>query len=947
MIKTSFSFRHAYGSPKEAVQRLKDIGWQDAPLADTTVFGYDEWNNAATEAGLKPIFGATIAVTPSLNAKKPILDGFTFLAKDSIQPINLLVGRATSQFRYVPQLSYEDIRNVEGVFKIAGYKARLDELDPGDENLFIGLSVATPKGFIREAQKRGFRFIAHQENRYATEDQRYDYETACGRGSSLQTYPQHILSDDEWRAAMDAKELGDLTWIALRNRMVVFDNCNAALPKGTLIKPHREKSLRQMCEEGAAKIGVDLGNPVYNERLTMELQVIEEKGFSDYFYLLGDLMQFCRSEMLCGAGRGSSAGSLLCYLLGITQIDPIKYNLLFWRFIDPNRPDMPDIDSDVPDTERKSGIIWDYLKEKYGKENFAQLGAVGTFQAKNSMRETGKAMGISPFETNPVVSTVTKFAAGDERKDRALQDVFEGTATGKAFIAKHPEMEVAGRLGGRPSHASTHASAVVVTQDPVSNYVAVDARTGTAQIEGTVAEKRGLLKLDVLGLLSLSIFQDTLKLAGLPVDYLSTIPLDDPAAFEVLNSGRHVGLFQFSGRALSNLTKEVTVTSFDDIAALSSLARPGPLDSGAAAAWARRKNGKEEVTYAHELLKPYLSATYGIMCYQEQLMLIAREVAGLDWKDVAALRKAVGKSLGPEAMRAYGEPFKAGLVKAGFTQELADKFWVEVLGYSKYSFNASHAVAYGVTSYWSCWLKAHYPLEFAAAALTHQDDTEKQIALLRELAQEGIEFVPVHPELSDLAWKVGWVDGKKKLIGPVTSVRGLGPKMAQSIASARARNEPLSDRAQKLLSNPKTDLDDLWPIKTAIESIDLVAKGITTKPTRCVDAVPNGDWQEDIVVVGVANVIKKRSENEVERQNDRVERGQERLKPEPADFVEIRLADDTAGVYAKIGIKDYAALAPKVLDLAQGKVILAVKGTICPEAPVMLAKQIRVIGEMK
>ena len=609
--------------------------------------------------------------------------------------------------------------------------------------------------------------------------------------------------------------------------------------------------------------------------------------------------------------------------------------------------DFPDIDSDFPDTERKSGIIWDYLKNKYGKENFAQLGAVGTFQAKNAMRETAKAMAVSVYETDPVVNAVEKFAAGDSQKDKALQAVFETSAIGKSFIERNPEMAVAGRIGGSPSHGSTHASAVVVTEEPVSSYIAIDARTGTAQIEGTVAEKRGLLKLDILGLKSLSIYQDALKLAGLPVDFLSTIPLDDEVAFDVLNSGRHVGLFQFSGRALSNLTKGVTVTSFEDIAALSALARPGPLDSGAAASWARRKNGKEEVTYAHPLLEPYLKNTYGIMCYQEQLMLIAREVAGLDWKDVAALRKAVGKSMGAEAMRPYAEPFKAGLVKAGFSEELSEQFWKEVLGYGSYSFNASHAIAYGLTSYQSCYLKGHYPLEFAAAALTHQEDSEKQMALLRELAIEGVSYIPVDKDQSTDKWSVGYRNGKKILIGPLRSVEGLGPKMEQSILSARARGDKLPDRAEKLLSNPKTKIDRLFPIKDTIAAIDLDAAGVVSRPRSLSECEPNGQWQEDVVAIGVAAVIKQRSENEAQRIEDRIARGQEGKKPEPCDFVEIRLVSDEGALYGKIGMREFARLSPKVLDLKQGSAILALKGTIMPDAPVMLVKQVKHIGNMK
>jgi DNA-directed DNA polymerase III PolC len=946
VIRTSYSFRHAYGSPKDAVARLKEIGWTDAPLADTTVFGYDEWSKAATDAGLKPIFGATIAVTPSLNAKKPVVDGFTFLANESIQPVNLLISKATAQFRYVPQLTYADIANVEGVYKIAGYRARLDELDPADENLFIGLSVATPKGFVREAQRRGFRFIAHQENRYAAEDQRYDYETACGRGASLQTYPQHILSDEEWTAAIEAKGLGDLTWVALRNRMVVFDNCNATLPKASLIDPKPSQTLRELCEEGAKELGVDLSNPVYAERLDTELKVIADKKFDNYFHLLSDLLRWARREMLVGPGRGSSAGSLVCYLLRITEVDPIPHGLLFWRFIDPNRPDYPDIDTDFSATERDQVI--EYLKQKYGADRVAKIGAVSMWQSKNAMNETAKAMGVSKYETTAVIGSVTKYAAGDSRSDHALQDAFDQTANGKAFLQRHPEMAVAGRLGGNPSHSTTHAAGLILTNEPLSLYVAMDARTQTAQIDGPTAEKRGAIKLDALGLTSLSIFQDALRLAGLPVDHLSHVPLDDPAAFDVLNKGHFCSLFQFDGRALQNLTREVHVSSLYDISTLSALARPGPLNSGAASSWVKRKNGREEVTYVDPRLEPYLKPYLGLLIMQESVMLIARELAGLDWNAVAALRKAIGKSMGPEAMRAYGDPFREGLIANGFEPETANRLWQDILGFGGYGFNLSHSIAYATVSYWSCWLKAHYPLEFAAAALTHQDDSEKQIALLRELAQEGVSYVPIDAEQSTDQWRVGYRDGRKVLVGPLSNCIGLGPKMQQSILSARARGEALPDRAAKLLAKAETKIDSLWPIADAIRNIDLAAKGIQTKPIPIGEYAATDEWEEDRVVVGVVTVCKERDENEPQRIEDRLANGREGRMSGKTAYLEMRVSDDSGTLLCKVGRNDFDPLGKSLLDkVREGHTIIACKGTCPPEISMMLVKQARILGELK
>jgi DNA polymerase III alpha subunit len=322
----------------EIFTRLKEIGAEVAPITDTaSTFGYAKWAKGAKDAGLRPIFGVELSVTPAPNAKKPVSSAWTFLAHDSIQPINRLVNLATSQFRYEPLLTYEQAMTVEGVTKIAGHAALLSEMSPAPD-LFMGLSPSSPRGQVVAAMKAGFRLIAIGDNRFPAPGDLALYELAAGRNSGTQTYPQHILSEEEWREAMAMLRLtDDVLDGALVEASIALERSTASLRKATMVKPARPKTLREMAEDGARRRGIDLADPVYAARLERELSIIEAKRLEDYFFLMADIMQFSRAHMLCGPARGSAAGSLLSFLLDITTIDPIPGGLLFERFLDVTR----------------------------------------------------------------------------------------------------------------------------------------------------------------------------------------------------------------------------------------------------------------------------------------------------------------------------------------------------------------------------------------------------------------------------------------------------------------------------------------------------------------------------------------------------------------------------------------------------------------------------------
>lgn len=497
-------------------------------------------------------------------------------------------------------------------------------------------------------------------------------------------------------------------------------------------------------------------------------------------------------------------------------------------------------------------------------------------------------------------------------------------------------------MEGHPRHSGQHAAGIVITHQPVQKYVAVDQRTGATMCDKKDAEDLNLLKIDALGLTQLSIFEHALKLAGLDRDHLFTIPLDDKASFDVLNKGQYAGIFQFMGLALQSITDQIDVNSLDDIVAITALARPGPLNTGGTNNWIKARTGREPVRYAHPVLEPYLSENYGIVIYQEDVMRIGREIGALSWEDVTALRKAMSKSLGEEFFGQYRDKFVEGAVKNGMPEEIAGPFFNDLSAFGSWAFNKAHALAYGLVSYYCCWLKAHYPVEFAAATLSYTDTPEQQIKMLRELASEGVDYIPVDPEASTDRWTVKRAAGKSHLVGPLSNVKGVGPKMMATIMGARQRNEPIPERARKLLENAKTKVDSLYPVEDAFRKLlpNPAEQNIITKPTKVKDIQVTGQERE-VVVFCVIEKISPKDENE---EVNVAKRGGKRLNG-PTQALNLRIGDDTDVVFAKINRWDYERIGRQVVERGgAGKALYAVKGTVPRGFRMVSVKNLKFIG---
>ncbi len=902
------------------------------PLADRgSAFGFVRWKAACQAAGIRPVYGVELGVSSGLApGGKPKVDHWTFLARREVAPVNRLIARATAQFHYEPLLTYKQALGEPGVIALAGHRADWDaiarETAPGAA--FLALSPACSAGHIRRARDHGAQFVAAGDNTHPREGDETLYQVIAGRNARTRTYPQHILAGDEWRAAMahkglEDRELDDAQSLAA----ALLAECTADLPTAEMLRPDRPATLRAMCEAGAARVGCDLSDPEYAARLDHELTVIEGKGFEDYFYVLAELQAYARSVMTCGPGRGSSAGSLVCWLLGITNVDPIKHRLLFERFLAVERNDWPDVDGDYEHTRRD--LLFTHANQTYGAARVARLGSVGMFKANAAAEEVAKALDIPTWRFKAVAEGAEKHAAGAEAGKHALRDALAETDVGKALLREFPEAGIAARVENHPRHSTMHAAGLILTQNPVTDSVAVDHRAGVAQCDKYDAEALGLLKIDALGLVQLSVIGDCLRDLGLPHDHMDSVPLDDPAAYAVFNERRFSGVFQFTGPSLQGLARQVRFEGFEDIVALTSLARPGPIGSGGTARWVARKNGKAEVEYAHPLFESHLKDTLGVVTYQEQAMSIARDIGGMEWADVNAMRKAMGKSLGREAMAKFGDKWKAGALAKGIPADTVNRVWDELVENGQYLFNRSHSVAYAMVSYWCAWLKAHHPVQFAAASLQHEKDTDTQIVMLRELEREGIAFTAVHPVHSGDRWKAATVNGETRLMGPVQNVIGLGPKLVNAIMGARARGEPIPERCAKLLASGRTKLDSLWPIRDAFARLlpDPASAGILTPRSTVSDAVADasagGEGREVVLFVRL-DKMQRIDENEPKR----VEKRGRRVEG-PSDALNLQISDDTGTVFAKIHRKDFAELGQAILKRGGvGKMLYVVKGTM-------------------
>jgi len=582
------------------------------------------------------------------------------------------------------------------------------------------------------------------------------------------------------------------------------------LPDGFTVE---NEFLEHLAREGAVeRYGAPLP-PEVEERLDYEIGVIKGTGYAGYFLIVQDFIAWARGQAIpVGPGRGSAAGSLVAYALGITNLDPLSHDLLFERFLNPERVSMPDVDIDFC-FERRGEVI-EYTRQKYGADAVGQIITFGTMKSRAVIRDVGRTLGFEPGETDRIAKLIPNAPGQSFTVEEAVKQLKEVRELYRQDDRHKRLFDYAMTLEGLSRHASVHAAGVVIAPGPLDEYVPVCVQSGKggAGDEGMVVtqydmnslEEAGMLKMDFLGLKTLTVIHDAVEMirarvgalkhpeTGEIYESMDDVPLDDPTVYKMLSRGGTSGIFQFESNLATDKLRAMRCDRFDDLVATNALIRPGPLDSGMTDVYIKRKLGQEPVRYAHPDLERALEPTYGIIVYQEQVMRIANVLAGFTLGEADVLRKAVGKKnaeLIAEQLGTFKEKAEARGVDAKIAADLADQ--IETFG--RYGFNKSHSAAYSLVSYHTAWLKAHYPAEFMAGLLSSvldkTDDVVKYIAECRELHRhvpgldEGIEVLP--PDVNESGWKFTAIDGRQIRFG-LGAVRGVGAGAVKSILAARA-----------------------------------------------------------------------------------------------------------------------------------------------------------------
>jgi DNA polymerase III subunit alpha len=654
----------------------------------------------------------------------------------------------------------------------------------------------------------------------------------------------HYTTDQLYmKTTEQMKELFSATPEAIENTLKIADRCNLEIELGKNLVPKfplpsgyesDDEYLKYVANIGLAKRYSKITDGIQG-RLDYELKVIKQMGYSGYFLIVKDFIDFAKNNGISvGPGRGSAAGSIVSYSLGITDIDPIEYNLLFERFLNPERISMPDIDIDFSDRGRDRVI--QYVTEKYGRANVSQIITFGTMAARAVVRDVGRVLSIPYSDMDKVAKMIP------EELGMTLERALEISADLNELKQKDEKiaqvLDYSIILEGLARHASTHAAGVVIAPAPLTDYVPLYKSNKdeiTTQFDMRNIEQMGLLKMDFLGLRTLTVIDDTLseiaRNRGFHLE-LNKIPLDDKEVFKLFAEGRTVGIFQFESSGMRDYLRKLEPTDINDLIAMNALYRPGPLDSGMIGVYIDCKKGLKQMAFEHPLLEPILKDTYGVIVFQEQVLKIAQEMAGYSLGKADILRKAMGKKQA-EVMAQQKIEFIDGAIKRGIDTKIAEKVFDQIETFGRYGFVKAHSTGYAMIAYRTAYLKAHFPQEFLAASMTSEmGDISKILIFKKECKEMGIELLP--PNINEGFPHFSVSEGK--IIYGLAAVKNVGVSAAESIVNARAEKGKFSDifefcsRVDTRLVNRKSleslvacgSFDSLHPIRSRVyDSIDM------------------------------------------------------------------------------------------------------------------------------
>ncbi len=786
-VHTGYSLLDGMCRIPDLVKKAKEYKMPALAITDHgNMFGAIEFYNVAMSEGIKPIVGSEMYLAPKSRKEKKVERGetlyyhMTFLCKDEKGYKNLMqlssIGYLEG-FYYRPRIDKEILSEYsQGLISLSGclkgeipQKILQDKQEEASRiagqyqeifgkgnfylelmDLFLPEQKKVNEGLLKISKQLDIPLVVTNDVHYLLKEHAiaHDALLCIQTGAVLQEENRLKFKTEEFyfKSPQEMKKMfADYpeTW---ENTIEITEKCNLQLEFGKFHLPHfpvpegetLDSRLEKLCYEGLKEKLPDTDEKV-KERLKHELSVIKNMGFSSYFLIVNDFINFARSQKIAvGPGRGSTAGSLVAFCLGITEINPLKYGLFFERFLNPGRKKMPDIDIDFSDVRR--GEVINYVSNKYGKDKVTQIITFGTMAARAVIRDVGRVLDMPYSEVDQIAKRIPLLG------HFTLEEAVKKDSELKIFQDKYPALfEISKTLEGLPRHASTHAAGVVIAREPLTKYTPlyqVSEGEILTQYPMEILDKIGLLKMDLLGLKTLSLLDNALEIIkatkGKEID-LVNLPLDDSATYKLLQAAKTIGIFQLESEGMRELIKKMRPDSFKDLIALLALYRPGPLGGGQVDLFIKRKSGKEAIEYPHPLLNKILEETYGIILYQEQVMQIASEIANFSLADADDLRGAMGKKI-PEIMDEKRAQFIKGAKKNGISESKANKIFDYMAYFAGYGFNKAHSTAYAFVSYRTAYLKANFPLEFMAALLNSEKaNRDKMAIIMNECNEMGIK----------------------------------------------------------------------------------------------------------------------------------------------------------------------------------------------------------------
>ncbi|MCI8771237.1 MAG: DNA polymerase III subunit alpha [Lachnospiraceae bacterium] len=837
-VHTEYSLLDGSCKIKELISRAKELGMKNIAITDHgNMYGVIDFYRAARDAGINPVIGCEVYVAPGSRFDREISKGeerynhLVLLAENNQGYANLMKIVSlgfTEGFYYKPRVDYEVLEKYhEGIIALSACLAgivatnlrrgmyeqakkeatRLSEIF-GPDHFYLELQdhgiadqQMVNQGIFRMSQETGLGLVATNDVHYITaEDAEAHDILLCIQTKKLvkdQDRMRYEGGQFYLKSEEEMKQLFPYALQAIENTEEIANRCQVEIVFGEYKLPQfdvpegytAEEYLEKLCNEGLDnRYGTQASR--HGERLEKELEVIRTMGFVDYFLIVWDFIRFARERGISvGPGRGSAAGSIVAYALGITNIDPIRYNLLFERFLNPERITMPDIDIDFC-YERRPEVI-DYVMEKYGKDHVVQIVTFGTLAARGVIRDVGRVLDL-PYNYVDVIAKAVPMELGITI-EKALKHNPELKAIYDTDEQARNLINMSKRLEGLPRHTSMHAAGVLISPKPVDEYVPLSKAadgTVTTQYTMTTLEELGLLKMDFLGLRTLTVIQNAAKMAGLVDDTMMDIDFEDKNVYEMIGAGHTEGVFQLESAGMKQFMKELKPQNLEDVIAGISLYRPGPMDY--IPQYIAGKNNQDNVAYDCPQLEPILEATYGCIVYQEQVMQIVRNLAGYSFGRSDLVRRAMSKKKA-SVMAAerknfvYGneEEGVKGCIHNGVSEAVANKIYDDMTEFAKYAFNKSHAAAYAVVAYQTAYLKYYYPVEFMAALMTSvKDNTGKVLSYAMTCRQ--MEIGILGPDVNEGFSEFSVSDGKIRF--GMSAIKGIGAGVIAAIVAERERD---------------------------------------------------------------------------------------------------------------------------------------------------------------